>query len=231
MASGFADPQQRGALSLPRINWFALVATLLLEGTIVAVLISIGVTSITTREQEEPTVLELIPVSEPAPAPPAPTEAEAKPIRPPETRTEIIVPQPKVEIQPARQPVVAAIAPPAPPAPAAPPAASAAPAAPAVGTGPVNVANLGTNLLSGTPPAYPMASRRKRETGTVVLQLVISEEGRVVDVSLHRSSGFPALDQAAIAAVRKWRWSATIRDGRRVSITGLVQIPFVLKNS
>jgi protein TonB len=64
-----------------------------------------------------------------------------------------------------------------------------------------------------------------------VLRVVISPEGRVVEVSVHRSSGFPALDEAALAAVRKWRWSPTLRDGRAVSITGLVQLPFILHDS
>jgi len=64
-----------------------------------------------------------------------------------------------------------------------------------------------------------------------VLRLVVSEDGRVTQISVQRSSGFAALDDAALAAVHKWRWSPTVRDGRPVAITGLVQIPFVLRDS
>ena len=76
-----------------------------------------------------------------------------------------------------------------------------------------------------------MGSRRKREQGTVVLRLVVSEGGRATQILVQRSSGFPALDDVALDAVRRWRWTPAVRDGRAVVITGLVQIPFVLRDS
>jgi len=151
-------------------------------------------------------------------------------------KAEVIAPTPKLQISTA-PPVAAAErvaeAPRPAPAPAASPAPAppAAPSAPTSGSGPVAVANLTTNLLSGSPPAYPVEARHKREEGTVTLRLVISRDGRVSAISIQRSSGFPKLDEAALAAVRKWRWSPTIRDGRPVEISGLVRIPFVLRKS
>lgn len=230
MTSDLADFRFRLASSIRHLNWPAIGVTLALEALFLGMLISLGVVSV-TRVSEEMKVIRLLPTQEPPPAAPAQAAAEKPEVKPdpqPQPRTEVIVPTPKVELPPVSQPVVAATEPP--PAPvAAAPAAPKAAAATGAGSGPVSVANLNTNLLSGTPPAYPMASRRKREQGTVVLRLVISEDGRVADVAVHRSSGYPALDQAAVAAVRKWRWSPTMRDGRAVPITGLVQIPFVLK--
>ena len=216
--------------SLGRVNWAAVVATLVLEGFFVAALISLGVISVTKVRQQN-AVLELLPnqAASSAPAPPAPEKAEEKPVETPKPRTEIVVPPPEVEMPHASSPV--AVAPPAPPMPVADAAPKAAPAAPSAGSGPVAVANLNTNLLNGSAPSYPMSSRRKREQGMVVLRLVISADGRVTDISVSRSSGFDALDEAAVAAVRKWRWSPTVRDGRPVPITGLVQIPFVLKET
>jgi periplasmic protein TonB len=48
-------------------------------------------------------------------------------------------------------------------------------------------------------------------------------------VSVARSSGFDRLDKAALDAVRRWRWSPTLRDGAPVSVRGTVDIPFVLQ--
>lgn len=56
-------------------------------------------------------------------------------------------------------------------------------------------------------PLYPAAARRAGEQGTVLLELVVAPDGRPTEVNILRSSGFPLLDQAAIDAVRKWRFS------------------------
>lgn len=231
MLLDLTDLRPRLAASLSDVNWPAMIVTLALEGAFLAMLLSLGVGTI-MRPKEELKVLQLVPSQEPpaAQTPPAEVEKQVEQVVQPQPRTEIIVPPAKVELPPISQPVVAAVAPPPTPAPPAAAAPKAAPAASAAGSGPVSVANLNTNLLSGAPPAYPMGARRKREQGTVVLRLVIGEDGRVVDVTVQRSSGFAALDQAAVGAVRKWRWSPTIRDGRAIPITGLVQIPFVLKD-
>ncbi|PJG45708.1 hypothetical protein CAF53_23725 [Sphingobium sp. LB126] len=102
------------------------------------------------------------------------------------------------------------------PRPAAPPAAKA-------------LANLNTRLLSTESPRYPMESRRRREAGIVVLLVVVDEQGSVSDISIAKSSGFERLDKAALSAVRRWRWSPLMIEGRPSQVTGLVRIPFELK--
>jgi protein TonB len=67
------------------------------------------------------------------------------------------------------------------------------------------------------------------EQGTVVLSVVVSEQGSVSDISIFRSSGSERLDHAALRAVRRWRWSPTFRDGSAVLVQGLVKIPFLLR--
>ena len=54
-------------------------------------------------------------------------------------------------------------------------------------------------------PAYPPASRRMGETGTVVMLLTVAENGRVIDAALDTSSGFDRLDQAALKEAKVWR--------------------------
>ncbi|KRA84415.1 energy transducer TonB [Altererythrobacter sp. Root672] len=211
-----------------RLNWIAVGVTLALEGVILAALLSLGIGSFNKPKPEKLIVLDVRPTTPEAapPAPPKPVQAELDPVVQPQPRVAEILPQPEIEVPRAEQQPAMETQAPAPPVPA-----PATPSAPAPTPGPVKVANLNTNLLSGAPPSYPNVSRRKREEGMVVLRLVITEDGRVETVSVSRTSGFPALDEAAMAAVRKWRWSPTLRDGRPVSITGLVRIPFSLKDS
>lgn len=59
-------------------------------------------------------------------------------------------------------------------------------------------------------PPYPSSSRRAGEQGTVLLTIVIGQDGRPVDISVARSSGYPALDESAVNAVRQWRFSTNV---------------------
>lgn len=85
-----------------------------------------------------------------------------------------------------------------------PPAAAAAatsPNAPSVRTiAPI----VGTNQ----PPQYPALARRRHWEGTVVLGIDCDADGVVQLVSVLRSSGHQVLDDAAVAAVRQWRFAA-----------------------
>ena len=105
------------------------------------------------------------------------------------------------------------------------------------GAGPVAAAvsmiqggDLGARMVSGKPPRYPLESRRKKEQGTVLLSLILGTDGAVEQISVSRSSGFSRLDDAALQAVRRWRWEPVIRDGAAVKVKGLVEIPFVLQS-
>lgn len=88
--------------------------------------------------------------------------------------------------------------------------------------------DLSSTMIAATPPRYPTESRRSREQGTVVLTVTLGTDGAVADISIARSSGFERLDRAALAAVRRWRWSPTKRNGAPVMVRGVVEIPFVL---
>ena len=58
-------------------------------------------------------------------------------------------------------------------------------------------------------PVYPAAARRAGQSGTVLLNIVVGPNGSATEVNVERSSGFMALDDAAVAAVRKWRFSVS----------------------
>jgi protein TonB len=67
------------------------------------------------------------------------------------------------------------------------------------------------------PPDYPAMSRRIGEQGVVALRVMIGIDGRASEVLVTRSSGSARLDQAAIAAIRQWRFIPAQQGGRPVS--------------
>jgi protein TonB len=55
-------------------------------------------------------------------------------------------------------------------------------------------------------PPYPPQSKRLGEEGATLLRLFIEPDGRVGDVQLGQSSGFPRLDEAALRQAKRWRF-------------------------
>lgn len=60
--------------------------------------------------------------------------------------------------------------------------------------------------LDNPAPVYPPLSKRYREQGRVLMDVYILPDGSVGEARLKASSGFPRLDEAALAAVRRWRY-------------------------
>lgn len=74
--------------------------------------------------------------------------------------------------------------------------------------------------LDANPPVeYPQALYAQGVSGTVVLRLFVDEQGAIVADStrIEESSGHPALDSAAVAAVPRLRYAPALRGGRPVA--------------
>lgn len=65
----------------------------------------------------------------------------------------------------------------------------------------------GLRLLEAPPPDYPEAERAARHQGRVDLRLRLTRSGNVESAEVARSSGYPALDQAALEAARRWKFA------------------------
>jgi protein TonB len=63
------------------------------------------------------------------------------------------------------------------------------------------------------PPRYPRDAEGRHPEGTVVLRLVVGADGAVAAADVLRSSGHLVLDEAARAAVLRWRFRPALRDG------------------
>ena len=195
------------------------------------------------------------PVADPYPPPPAavvdeppqlpvptasmPVPQPARPAAKPPDQPRRAAPKQRMAAPPADVPPVrrgheeARPSPPQPTPPAAIPDPAAAPpaASPAVPAEPAAAAasgpSRGVAVLERIQPAYPAAALHQRIEGEVIVRVEVSEDGVPSAVSLSRSSGHASLDDAALTAVRRWRFGPAMENGRLVSRT--VEIPWVFR--
>jgi protein TonB len=85
------------------------------------------------------------------------------------------------------------------------------------------------NLIHDVAPQYPPEAGRARIEGIVVLMAAIGKDGSVQDVQVE--SGLPILAQAAIDAVRQWRYKPYMIDGEPVEVDSRITINFTLSAS
>ncbi len=76
-------------------------------------------------------------------------------------------------------------------------------------------------------PRYPALARRRNQQGTVMLDVVVDEKGHPELIEILKSSGFSALDRAAIASVERWEFEPEQRNKRFVK--SRVHIPVVFR--
>ena len=76
-------------------------------------------------------------------------------------------------------------------------------------------------------PPYPERAQREGWEGTVLLRVLVNQEGKPQSVEVGQSSGFEALDRAAVKTVQQWRFHPA-RSGQK-EIESWVKIPIVFK--
>ena len=85
------------------------------------------------------------------------------------------------------------------------------------------------NLLEKTMPQYPVIAKAARIQGTVVLQATISQNGLIQNLRV--ISGPPLLQQAAIDAVRSWRYKPYLLNGEPVEVETTINVVFNLASN
>lgn len=80
-------------------------------------------------------------------------------------------------------------------------------------------------------PKYPMASRRKGEQGRVILDVLVSKEGKARSVTIVSTSGFRELDAAAKEAVMDAKFKPGERNGKAVEASARMTILFQLNQN
>lgn len=84
--------------------------------------------------------------------------------------------------------------------------------------------------LNNPPPAYPLAARRRGMEGRVMVRAEVLADGTCSRVELKQGSGYEPLDQAALEAVRKWRFIPAKKGSQAVTAWVEVPITFKLEN-
>ena len=77
-------------------------------------------------------------------------------------------------------------------------------------------------------PEYSDDARKARAEGTVEMMIVVKADGTVEFEEFTRRLGF-GLDQKASEAVRRWRFSPALRDGKPVNVRVTVVVNFALR--
>lgn len=112
----------------------------------------------------------------------------------------------------------------------APPPPPPPPPAPAGHSGPTRIAKGGDVMMATAifrvPPEYPEAARKQRIQGTVRLYTLVGTDGLVM--ATKSISGPTELVQAAIDAVKQWRFRPTILKGEPVEVECVLELIFKL---
>lgn len=81
-------------------------------------------------------------------------------------------------------------------------------------------------LIHKVQPQYPPLARQARIQGTVVLQALIGKDGSIQN--LHVVSGHPMLTNAALEAVKEWRYKPYYLNGEPVEVETTINVNFTL---
>jgi len=116
-----------------------------------------------------------------------------------------------------------------PPPPPPPPPPSAAGNELVDGQAPIRVGgNIKTpTRITNVSPVYPEEAKAAGVSGIVILETVIDTQGNVRTSKVLRS--IPALDQAALDAVKEWRFEPTLLNGAPVPVIMTVTVNFTLQ--
>lgn len=80
-------------------------------------------------------------------------------------------------------------------------------------------------------PKYPRTARKRGYQGTVVLEVLVSQKGKVEDLRVFQSSGYSILDRAAITSVKAWQFEPGKRREQPVDMWVRIPVRFELKQN
>ncbi|TBR40500.1 MULTISPECIES: energy transducer TonB [Dyella] len=199
-----------------------------IAGLSVAIALNLGVLLITLRPMA-PTIMDAVQRTKdltvvwitPPPKVPDPPPIEA-PITPKQVTVVPRIHAAPVTVPPAPTPMLTDEGT-APAGPITPPAPEPTPVAP---SGPPEA----TLAYKASPLTFPPIAIRQRMHGTVVLRVLVDEEGKPIQVEMEQSSGYALLDRSAREQVlAKWRFQPATVEGRTTKAWARVPVSFDLR--
>lgn len=82
--------------------------------------------------------------------------------------------------------------------------------------------------LGNPQPQYPLLSKRRGEEGIVLIRAFVDETGTASKVEIFKSSSFALLDNAAVEAIKKWRFAPATKLGQYIASSVIIPINFKL---
>jgi protein TonB len=83
-------------------------------------------------------------------------------------------------------------------------------------------------VAGNAPPEFPEEARAAGVEGEVYLKIVINEDGSVGDVEVKK--GEEPFVSAAVAAVKRWKYTPALVDGKPTAVYRIIKVPFKLKS-
>lgn len=203
-----------------------LLAVCLLHSALLAAVLHAGDTGTPAEPAPVPVTIALIPPSPPAVSAPVPEpEPTPEPIATPQPEPKPQPPEPQPKPAPQPEPNLFAEAPE--PVTAEPVATASADTAPqaAVPSEP----RFDADYLQNPAPVYPALSRKRGEHGVVLLRVYVLADGSADQIEIFESSGFSRLDEAAVRAVKRWRFVPAKLGDETVAAWVRVPVRFDLK--
>ena len=77
-------------------------------------------------------------------------------------------------------------------------------------------------LVSGTGPVYPPMAKAERIEGAVVVRYGVAVDGRVINARIESAEPAGVFEDAALAAVRSWRYNPALKDGEPVAVDNVL---------
>jgi len=78
---------------------------------------------------------------------------------------------------------------------------------------------------------YPASAKREGREGSVVIAVSVDPKGKILDVKIEQSSGFPDLDEGAVKFAKTWRFKPGTRNGVAEEGQFRTKVTFKLKTS
>jgi TonB family protein len=93
-----------------------------------------------------------------------------------------------------------------------------------------NAAMRPPTILKSTLTPYTEEAGNRGIEGTVTIEALMGEDGRIKSMRVLKGLGF-GLDEAALASVREWEFAPATRDGIPVSVAAQIDVQFSLRSA
>lgn len=84
----------------------------------------------------------------------------------------------------------------------------------------ITTANALGRVVKKVAPAFPVAAKQLNVTGTQDVQIVVDEEGNVIDAKVLKGNAL--FTQSSLAAIKEWKFTPLLKDGQPAKFTTIV---------